>query len=670
VAVHVAQENIAIRRACYQGSIADFLKADTDSVFGEIVKTHGYSVTDKQLSTWHFQIAHLKHQLVAFPNGFVFFEFAIPRVGKRVDVLLLIDGIIFVVEYKVGMGGYQSDAIKQSLNYAVDLKNFHEGSHARKIVPVLLASEAANALVDDRWYVDQVAFPQRANKQTLATILQHFIDHHADAALDPLPWAASIYKPTPTICEAAQALYAGHAVEDISRSDAGAINLSRTASYIDRIIETSKAKGRKSICFVTGVPGSGKTLAGLNIATQRLRTHDDEHAVFLSGNAPLVSVLREALARDEIERQRDLPRKERLDKESAYSKASAFIQNIHHFRDANLGEEKPPIEKVVVFDEAQRAWSLEQTSSFMQKKRGLLNFSMSEPSFLLSVMDRHTDWCTVICLVGGGQEINTGEAGLVEWFDALKASFAGWDVYLSEELSKSDHFGSDDLLQHLAGRSITHERDLHLSVSIRSFRSEKVSSFVHALIDGESAVARQVLAEIPDYPIFITRDLLTARTWLRTRTRGLERSGLVASSNGRRLKAWGVDVRVKIEPETWFLNEEKDVRSSYFLEDVATEFDIQGLELDWVGLVWDANLRREGDRWGSYRFTGSSWKNINGDRAQGYLRNAYRVLLTRARQGMVICVPEGDAEDPTRQPEFYDFVYDYLRACGLPVLVN
>lgn len=660
--------NAEVRRACYHASIGNFRQTPTETILGAIVAAHHFAIEETQRNAWLYQIDHLKAQLVDFDRGHVLFEFVVPRVGKRVDVILLIDGIIFAVEYKVGAADHSATDIQQAVGYAVDLKNFHEGSHERTIVPILVATRAAGIAIDDRQYADEVAYPQRANQANLATILQFFAQRYADQELDAVQWANSAYKPTPTICEAAQALYAGHQVEDISRHDAGAINLSQTTACIERIIEHSKANKRKAICFVTGVPGSGKTLAGLNLATQRLRAHEDEHAVFLSGNGPLVSVLREALARDDMERQRHLPRAEREDKPHALRRASTFIQNIHHFRDDNLDNEKPPIEKVVVFDEAQRAWSLNQTATFMTQKRGLADFSMSEPTFLLSVMDRHEDWCTVVCLVGGGQEINTGEAGLIEWFTSLRDHFSEWDVYLSEGLATSDHFGSGALLTSLDDRPVTFEPDLHLSVCIRSFRSEKVSEFVHHLIDGNAAEAAATFAALPNYPIVLTRDLDAARTWLQSHTRGFERCGLLASSNGRRLKAEGVDVLVKIKPELWFLNGEADVRSSYYLEDVATEFDVQGLELDWVGLCWDINLRRHDNQWACHAFKGSNWNNINNEQARVYLKNAYRVLLTRARQGMVIYVPEGDANDHTRPPRHYDDVFRYLQSCGLPVL--
>jgi hypothetical protein len=657
-----------LQRSYYQASASDFMVREDEAILGELVASHTFDTDVLQRGAWQHQIKALKKILPLLPSSDVLFEFAIPRMGKRADVVLLTGGIVFLLEYKAGEASYPRHAIDQALDYATDLKNFHEGSHHRKIVPVLVSTKAERVSISDEWFDDDVSQVQCANDDSLPEVINYFVSNHGSADLDHASWIASTYKPTPTICEAAQALYSGHDVSDISRSDAGAINLSKTAECISQIIERSKSSNRKSICFVTGVPGSGKTLAGLNIANQRLNTHTDEHAVFLSGNGPLVTVLREALARDEVSRCKSNPAQENIGKKVALTKASTFIQNIHHFRDENLRTEKPPVEQVVVFDEAQRAWTKKQASRFMREKRGLESFDQSEPEFLLSVMDRHSNWCTVICVIGGGQEINTGEAGIGEWFDALRGSFNHWDIFVSDGLSGSEHFGGEDLEDHLEGLNTSNEPDLHLDTAVRSFRSEKVSNFVHSLIEGESALANSLAVSLTEYPIVLTRNINLARNWLRSKARGTERYGLVASSNAQRLRAIGPDVRVKIDPANWFLNDSSDVRSSYYLEDVATEFDIQGLELDWVGMCWDANLRRGSDAWELFQFKGSKWTNVNDTAKRSYLINSYRVLLTRARQGMVIFVPEGDPSDQTRLPEFYDPLYEYLQKCGLRVV--
>ena len=401
-------------------------------------------------------------------------------------------------------------------------------------------------------------------------------------------------------------------------------------------------------------------MAGLNIANERMNAHTDEHAVFLSGNGPLVQVLRVALAQDALRRPRpagESPTSKTIEEK----KAAAFIQNIHHFRDDNLGTDRPPVEKVVVFDEAQRAWNVEQTSRFMRVKRGQADFNMSEPAFLLSVMDRHPDWCCVVCLVGEGQEINSGEVGISEWFDALQARFSNWQVHVSADVAA--RIPSAKAFVDAKKASITSA--LHLSVSIRSFRAERVSEFVGSVIEGRASAAREIASALGHFDLRITRDLGRARKWVREKRRGTERAGLLASSNAIRLKPHGIHVKVEIDPALWFLAPREDVRSSDELEDAATEFEVQGLELDWACVCWDANFRRNAGDWGCYAFRGTKWQSVKDPSRRSYLANTYRVLLTRARQGMVIFVPHGDENDKTRPASFYDETYDFLVTCGL-----
>lgn len=503
------------------------------------------------------------------------------------------------------------------------------------------------------WHADDLCEPLVTNPTDLARLLDQVATSHSGPALDADIWSRGRYKPTPTIIEAAQALYRGHDVQELSRSEAGAENLTRTSNCIETLIDDAKAHHKKVICFVTGVPGSGKTLAGLNIANLRMRSAGDEHAVFLSGNGPLVDVLRTALTNDAVEQAR--ARGERFSRAAEERKAAAFIQNIHHFRDEALLSSAPPVGKVVIFDEAQRAWNAVQTSRFMREKRSQLSFSMSEPEFLLSVMDRHEDWCAVVCLVGGGQEINTGEAGIDEWLTSLQRSFTHWDVYGSHQLT---HLPTE----HLA---IKANGALHLATSIRSFRAEKLSDFVGAVVAGNADEARHLIDSLRDYPIVITRDLEQSKEWLRRHRRGTERAGLLASSNALRLKPYGIFVKAKVDPPLWFLATFDDVRSCDALEDAATEFEVQGLELDWTCVAWDANWRRTSNRWVAMAFRGTEWQRVSDPQRQMYIANSYRVLLTRARQGMVIFVPRGDEEDRTRSPEQYDLIFRFLSRCGL-----
>jgi len=655
-----------MNRSYYQNTINNFLKEDSNSIFGQLAQNHQHDLEELQKNAWLQQIRILKSGLTDF-EGNIYFEFSIPRMGKRVDNILIIKDFIFVIEFKVGDVHYTQDAQYQTIDYCLDLKNFHEGSHNKTIIPLLVATRAQNTVNNIQ---SAIAFEKSilCNSENFANVIKEVIStQKAVEEINISDWENSTYKPTPTIIEAAQALYKGHNVEEISRSDSGAINLSRTAATINKIIEETKIKKEKSICFLTGVPGAGKTLAGLNIANERLKKDESEHSVFLSGNGPLVDVLREALTRDSVETAKQ--NGDKITRLTAEREAKAFIQNIHHFRDDNLGSEKSPIEKVVVFDEAQRAWQKEQVSKFMKTKKGIEDFEMSEPEYLISVMDRHQDWCTIVCLIGGGQEINTGEAGVSEWIESLRKKYPDWNIYYSDKiLSEKTTYLNDEILLDWLETNGKQESDLHLAVSLRSFRSEKVALLVQYILENESDKAKLVYDSIKEnYPVRLTRDLKKAKGWIKEMAKGTERIGVVASSGGRRLRADGIDVKNEIKPANWFLNGKDDVRSSYYLEEVATEFDIQGLEIDYTCVAWDINLYFANE-WKHQNFKGSRWQKINQQSAKNYLLNSYRVLLTRARQGMVIYVPEVDDKDQTRPKKLYDDTFDYLEKCGLHII--
>jgi len=637
---------------------------------GELTRAHARTIEQTQLNAWLEQINILKRVLVN-RSGQVYFEYAIPRMGKRIDVVLLIGPVIFVLEFKVGESHFTSSALDQVTDYCLDLKNFHESSYNCFIAPILIATASRHItpIACTTPKSDKLLAPIRSILPLLSTVLDEVLSFAADEAnIDKDEWERGRYCPTPTIIEAALALYNGHSVDDITRHEADKPDISLTTESIDNIIRASRDGNFKSICFVTGVPGAGKTLVGLNTATKHQNKDDGLHSVFLSGNGPLVAILREALARDNIENEK--ARGITVKKGEARSRVRSFIQNVHHFRDECLVDQhRPPIEHVALFDEAQRAWNLQQTSSFMLRKKSVPNFNISEPEFLISCLNRHPDWAVIVCLVGGGQEINTGEAGISEWIEALNRSYPDWRIYISSRLTDSE-YGAGKVLQDLSSHShVTINENLHLAVSMRSFRAENVSQLVKQILDLDADGARKTLSELKDkYPIVLTRDLAKAKEWLRNQARGTERYGIVVSSQAERLKPHAIDVRTPVNPVDWFLNDKQDVRSSYYLEDVGTEFSVQGLELDWVCVTWDADLRHSSSGWQHWKFHGSRWMRINMPHRQLYLKNAYRVLLTRARQGMVIAVPPGDSLDPTRNAAFYESTFTYLNEIGFQVL--
>ena len=619
-----------------------------------------------QSNTWQSEVQILKEQLNSFNEGRIIFEYTIPRMGKRVDVIILYKNIVFLLEFKCGDTEYRQSTYDQVYDYALDLRNFQKESHDKLLVPIIVSTKATTYInkINEQ---DRIIEPLRCNADNIADVIKMVVEQYNEQTFDYVAWENSEYLPTPTIVEAAQALYRGHNVHDITRSDAGAENLTVTTDEINRIIEYSKINGRKSICFVTGVPGAGKTLVGLNIAIQRSDAQQGEHAVFLSGNFPLVTVLQEALARDKVEQERQ--RGNSVTKMNALRSTSAFIQIIHKYRDSFVGNNNIPPERVAIFDEAQRAWTHEMIEKFMATKKGVSPFEYSEPEFLISTMDRHQDWAVVICLVGGGQEINTGEAGLPEWFDSLRRKFTDWDVYITPQLNDDEYRRGRSWNGMLEGLNIYERDELHLATSVRSFRTPDLASFVKSVLDADTDAAKVLYRRIKDkYPIIITRDLNKAKDWARNHCQGTTRYGLLASSGAMRLKPEGIFVKNDISVANWFLNGKDDVRSSYMLEDVVSEFDIQGLELDYSVVAWDADYRFVDGEWTYNSFVGNRWTNVNSEDRRLYLKNAYRVLLTRARQGMAIFVPIGSDIDLTRKREWYDGIYEYLKEIGIEQL--
>ena len=654
--------------AFYAEPISSFLGQSNDHIRGVLSGQSPFADSPDQKDAWNSEIAILKKALQGM-EGFLCLEFDVPRIGSRIDAVVLSGGCIFVLEFKVGESAFHREAINQVWDYALDLKNFHRASHRAPIVPILISTLAQKGSSElSQPFADRVYEPITTNPENLMHLLCTALSNIDAVPIDPYEWVSSPYQPTPTIIEAAQSLYSRHSVEAISRHDAGARNLAVTSKRVEELIKKAARDSEKHIIFLTGVPGAGKTLVGLNVATKKRDEHQQTHAVFLSGNGPLVAVLREALTRDEVQRLKAVQKKVR--KGEVGQKVKSFIQNVHHFRDDGLRDAAPPCNRVVIFDEAQRAWDKVMTSSFMARKKNRPDFNQSEPEFLISYLDRHVDWAVIICLVGGGQEINRGEAGIAGWLDAIQHSFADWNVHVSPNLTDSE-YAAGDALSHLSGvRTISKDPDLHLSVSMRSFRAENVSAFVKSVLDCEMAMAQEQLSLLRDrFPIVITRDLARAKSWIRSKARGSERFGLVASSGAERLRPHAVDVRFEINPIHWFLNGTSDVRSSFYMEDPATEFQVQGLELDWVCMTWDADLRLSRSRdWNYHSFRGDKWTNVHKSETRQYLLNAYRVLLTRARQGMAIFVPPGDEADHTRKPAYYDHTFDYLKEIGIEVI--
>lgn len=654
-----------MQRAYYSARIREFVDEKPETLLGKLMVSDEFSTTDLQKNAWRKEIDILQDQLRSVENGDIAFEYTIPRMGHRIDVVCIIHGLIFLLEFKVGDREYRKSTADQVMDYALDLKYFHELSADRYIIPISIPTEAPSVCNEVSFMEDKISDVLKCTKDNIGLTINSVLSSVQDQDLSMMDWINSRHAPTPTIIEAAQAMYRNHSVRDISRNDAGTYNLTATTETINQIIDDCKKNHKKAICFVTGVPGAGKTLAGLNIANERHNFDADEHAVFLSGNGPLVDILQAALAKDRSNRTG-------ITIAEAKKETKAFIQIIHRFRDEALTTNNPPAEKVAIFDEAQRAWNEESLTDFMKRKKGVDAFNQSEPEFLIRIMDRHQDWAVIVCLVGGGQEIYNGEAGIIDWFRALQNKFRNWHIYLSDKMTDSEYVGNSSIEELLTGCSYCLRPALHLGVSLRSFRSEKLAEFVKLLLDNEPSAAAAVYSELSiHYPIILTRDLDKAKEWIRKKARGTERYGLLASSEGKRLRGIGIWVPSVINHVGWFLNEKDNVDSSYFLEVAASEFKVQGLEIDYSILAWDADLRRSGEGFDYFKFRGTRWNHVNNMQQQKYLKNAYRVLMTRARQGMIIFVPSGTdpEDDPTRDSAYYDDIYKYLRSCGIKELM-
>lgn len=669
-----AQWQVDVMPAYYRSTLPEFVTEDPARILGLIHEQSSRSgftdLKERQSKAWQVQLDILQRTgntlLTQFSDAerwWILFEYPIPRRQKRVDAVLLSRNVVLCLEFKTGETAHQKSTARQVEDYALDLRDFHEQSRGRTILPIAVTTRAKPTTID-------LSLPHADNvKQVIATCeedlterLAWCIDHFATGTeqIDGVRWDNSVYQPVPTIIEAAESLYAGHDVKEITRSHADAQNLGATSERLIHHIQDAQRNNKKVICVVTGVPGAGKTLAGLNVAHDpAIRALTNGAGVFLSGNGPLVRIVSAAIAKDFKKKQRT---------GDADRTVSTFIQNVHAFIKDSLPRVEAPNEHLIIFDEAQRAWDAEQCAKKNDRNE-------SEPESILSIMDRHLDWAVVVALVGGGQEINTGEAGLAEWGRALKNRFRHWEVAVSPRVL-GDVQG--DSMQRLfadgesQGLQVHEVSALHLNVSLRSYKAEAVSRWVDAVIDGDAQRARAIIPECDDFFMALTRDLSTARNWLRSNTRGLRRSGLLASSGALRLRADGIELSSGFRQGNkkmyvdWFLNDLTDIRSSNQLEVAATEYECQGLELDLSCICWGGDLLHKGTTgWEMRKLVGHKWNAMKRARDRRYLLNSYRVLLTRAREGFIVYIPRGNENDPTHSPIGFDATTRFLRECGL-----
>ena len=651
-------------RCLYSSSFAEFINTSENSIFGTLCERyHGEALTTTR-EAWRSEISIMKEILFKFSNrdGKIIFEYDIPRLGKRIDVVLLLDGIVFCLEFKVGQKTALQADVEQVMDYALDLKNFHLFSHDRKIIPILIPTQNQSSTTEFKpsVYDDGIYNPLITGEKGVQELIGKILEHAGVSAQfeNTENWSNSPYSPTPTIIEAARTLYENHSVEDITRHEADKVSTDQTIDYILKVIENSKNKLEKSICFVTGVPGAGKTLVGLDIAVKQTYKdgvkNKENGAIYLSGNGPLVAVLKEALARDNWRKCKEKGKKKRLS--DSQREVSEFIQVIHNYRDNMLAKIKNPVENgiveidptkaikpdeetgfgevehVAIFDEAQRSWTQKRIADYLKRggtygnKLKVPNFPMSEAEFLIWSLDQREDWAVIICLVGGGQEINTGEAGISEWINALNNKFKKWKVYISDKLTEPE-YAEGQVTEKLENNpNVCFSDKLHLAVSLRSFRAETLSNFIHSLLSFNTNAAN-LYQEIKKkkYPILLTRDMDKARQWLKEHARGNEHTGILVTKVAARFKPLAVNVLAQGDENAihWFLEDKADTRSSNYLEDAATEIQVQGLELDYTCLLWDADMRYNNHKWDFFKFNGKTkWIPENNLNNQKYIKPA------------------------------------------------
>lgn len=678
---------MASKLAYYCNSIEGFLQDKPTNILGCLFD-NAFEANSEQRGAWKNQITELQARLPMYNLiGDIILEYNIVRSNKRIDVILLVNDIVFVLEFKNGDRDYKLKDQLQAEDYALDIKNFHKESRNYYVCPILVCTKAKKinnqSIECDS---NKQIFLQKENIDTFLAKIEYVLKiYSTNEKIDFEKWVNSKYYPTPTIIEAAIKAYEKKDLSDIAKSEAGTANINLCENKIIEIINYAEKNNKKCLCLITGVPGAGKTLVGLDVVSKLRENNKSEISSYISGNGPLVKVLRKALL-DSTKKNKKVDTGDSIDKKYIKKSIEDLIRKGKDFKVENTKSDDPPNAHVLVFDEAQRVWSREKMEAENKRQirddnkednvNNYVNFAtgMSEAHLILEIMDRHKDWAVLICLVGLGQDIFDGEVGIKEWFNCAITNYTHWDIYYSPDIFTQilDKDINESIV--VACPRCKPIDELHLKTSIRSFRANKLSQMVDYILNNEKPLAMETYLQIKDkYPIFLTRNFQQAKKWIKAQVKGSQRCGVVACSSAQRLKPEGIFLlKEEFKEENWFLCEGNDLRSSNMMEIVASEFKIQGLELDWSVVCWDADLRRntQNTEWEFYSFKGTNWQRRKQEISQRYLINAYRVLLTRARQGMVIFVPVGVEanEDSTRNHSFYDNIYNYLLSCGLPEL--
>ncbi len=676
--------------AWYAKERETFICDSVESVVGELASSavsEGMHVESEQHQEWRASVGLLQKELqtraseimvlkaaLAEPDlaayRHVLLEFDFRRRGLRMDCVLLGDGVIAVLEFK--RSKLTAADREQVMNYAVNLVEFHEETRRvlteeRGVVaPVLVTTNKASGTkakaTDDFLrspWEGVLARPVECDGTNLHASLRSLLERRrATVTIDRTRWLSSRFSPSSTILDAAISLYGQHEVSAIAAHAAPAELIERCSQEVAEIARRSLTERTNRIIFVSGAPGAGKTLVGLRLAFDpRLR----DEAVFVTGNTPLVEVLSAAL-KDAYKRR-------------ARSAAGAVVASGYAHEDAArvvgmstfklvkahafLGERGTHLQatdgRVVIFDEAQRTYC--KGRQVMRKP-----LEADEARLILeSLMRTHPNGAVVVALIGHNQAINSGEMGIAAWFKA--AGECGWRITISDETMSLDEVATTGVwsTHPLRDRLVTG----HLPHSMRYYRNGGLERWAEHVLDDRVEAAAALARELDERgdTVWITRDLVAARQWVRSRKVGQDRVGIIASGQARRLAAEGLFVDFKPDIANWMLKPSGDVRSANMLETVQNQYQVQGLELDYTLVCWDGDLRRSAHGWSAWKMNGADW---NKDKELGFAKNGYRVLLTRARKGMIVFVPRGDinGEDETRPPAMYSAIAEHLIQCG------
>lgn len=652
----------------YFDEIVNFIKEDPSAIFGKIVKHSTFADCVKQKEAWINEIEILQEQLKDFKEGLIGFEYTIPRMGSRIDTVILYKGIIFDLEFKNFNDTFEGADKDQTKRYAFELENYHSSSKDRIIVPILVATDAEKQ-THTYECIDKQYNLFLSNGCDLAEIINTIAGKHKSENALNKDWFKGKWKPVPTIIDMTR-IFFNNSKDDYNLNYTKSTEEDINAAF-NKVEEIINNGIKRKICFITGVPGAGKTLVGLKIAAGK---KGKSVRSYLSGNHALVQVLRETIYRadqrkneelkDELEAESMTNDEKKKSSPSDYKKrqAAALIQEIREFREILKESPKSITDNVIIFDESQRAWDADKMCGKNAK------IKMSEPEFLLKNLNDKEN-ITVVCLVGEKQEINSGEIGINGWFDVIKdinKTKDKWEVYYPDRDEFKNGFKND---------TNAHEvKELDLKVPKRTFVSDKQYEFIDMLLSSKKTKIDDINTKYKEieakYPIYITRDLVEAKKKIIQMNNEAEgnveynnknkkihagyRYGMIASSSAKRLREFGLDINKYSRDDSfdygdWFLGGKDNLKSSYALERAATEYEIQGLELDFCVCGWDADLRFELDDstyhavpYKKSRKTSIFWEKIESNSPEfDYLINTYRVLLTRARQGMIIYVPDG-----------------------------